>query len=290
MFKLAVHTDLLGPNFNHALDVARELGIEHLSMRGLWNKSIVDLSDSEIRDVKSSVLKYGLKVCSISPDLFFLPLREGEDEITRRGSYLDHVNMLKRAVELAEIFDTNIIKCWSFLIDKQFTPHPHWLAQPFSVWEKIIERFQKPIQIAEEAGVILAIESCHHSNAGTGMLVCKLIDELGSKNVRLLWDPSNSFYTSGQDPYPYEYEHVKDYIACVDVKDKIIDTRLGKNVDTIMGKGNKIYWPGILQRLLEDNYQGPIVMESPYKPKGGTIEDGAKENIKELKEMISSLG
>lgn len=289
MLKVAAHTDVISQDFEHALDVAQELGIEHIDLRDLWNKNIIDLSDSEVRDVRSSVTRHGLKVCSLSPYLFFLPLREREGEVTHRGSHSEHVDRLKRAVELAKVFDTNLVKCWSFIKDDQFIRFPSYFVQPFSVREKIIERFQKPMQIAEEAGVILAMESCHHSNTGTGIQVCQLIDELGSKNVKLLWDPCNSFYASGQDPYPYEYEQVKEYIVAVDVKDKIIDTRTGRYEHTVMGNGNKIYWPEILQRLLKDNYQGPLVLESEYAPKGGTVEDGTRESLKRLREMMSSL-
>ena len=40
MFKLAVHTDLLGPDFNHALDVASELGIEHIKSRKAFGRPL----------------------------------------------------------------------------------------------------------------------------------------------------------------------------------------------------------------------------------------------------------
>ena len=289
MLKLSLHTDVISQDFDHALKVAKELGFQYIDLRDIWNKSIVDLSDAEVQDVAGLIKKYGLKVSSLSPFLFFLPLRESEDEVMHRGSYSGHLAQLKRAVELAKLFDTDLIKCWCFLRDSQFVPFPSYFPQPFSVREKIIERFQQPIRIAEEAGVILALESCHHSNAGTGIMVCNLIEELGSKHVRLLWDPCNSFFTSGQDVYPYEYQQVKDYIVGIDVKDKIIDTSTGRFDHTVMGEGNKVYWPEILQALVKDNYQGILVLESEYAPAGGTVEDGTRASLAVLKNMMSVL-
>lgn len=288
MFKLSLHTDVISQDFDHALKVAKELGFQYIDLRDLWNKGILDLSDTEIRDVVGLIKKYKFKVSSLSPFLFFLPLREGEDDVTHRGSYSGHLVQLKRAIELAKLFDTDLIKCWCFMRDPQFVPFPSHFSQPFSVKEKIIERFQKPIRMAEEAGVILALESCHHSNAGTGIMVCKLIDKLGSNNVRLLWDPCNSAFTCGQDVYPYEYQQVKDYLVGVDIKDKIIDTRTGRFEHAAMGTGNKVYWPEILQALIKDDFQGIVVLESEYAPAGGTLEDGTRASLAVLESMISN--
>lgn len=287
MLKLSLHTDLISQDFDYALKVAKNLDFKYIDLRTISHKSIVDLTDEEVRDVANIIKRYGLEVSSLSPFLFFLPLREREDEVTRFGSYSEHLTQLKRAVELAKLFDTDLIKCWCFLKERQTYPLPSYFPKPFSVREKIIERFQKAIRIAEEAGVILAMECCPHSNAGTGIMVRSLIDELGSKNVRLLWDPCNSFFTSGQDVYPYEYQQVKDYIVGIDVKDKNIDTFTGRSEHALMGEGKKIFWPEILQALVRDDYQGILVLESEYTPTGGTMEDGTRANIATLKNMMS---
>ena len=289
MFKLGVHSLAINQDFAHVLDVMNEVGLEYVDLRDLWGKNIVDLSDSEIQNVKSLVKKHGVKVCCISPWVFFrMPLRKTEDEPTYGESYAQHLDKLKRAAELAKVFDTDLIRCFSFENEIAFEGSP-FFGHGFNAWETLLERFQKPVKIAEEAGVTLALESCHLTNTGTGLMVCKLIDELGSENVKLLWDPCNSFYASGVDPYPYEYEKVKSYIVYIDIKDKVIDKRYMKNAHALIGEGNKIYWPEILRALGDDKYQGVISLETAYTPKGGTREDGTKESLWRLRQMIASL-
>jgi sugar phosphate isomerase/epimerase len=154
---------------------------------------------------------------------------------------------------------------------------------------KIIDRFKKPVKLAEEAGVTLALESCHHVNTGTGLLVGKLIDEFGSNKIRLLWDPINSFYASGEDPYPYEYERIKQYIVYIDIKDALIDKRLNLYQFCQLGEGNKVSWPKILRALIEDDYQGVIALEAVALPAVGTKEEVTREFYRRLRELLASL-
>ena len=289
MLKFGLSIPRQGEDFDRVLDSADELELKYIDLRSIGDKNVVDLSDSEVQEIRNLVKKHGAKVCSISPFLFFrLPLTEGDDEVTIRGSYSEHLNMLNRALELAGVFDTNIIRCFSFETEFLFSPCSY-KGLPFDIWGKIIERLQKATRIAEAAGVILALENCYWCNLGTGLLVAKAIDEIGSKNLRLWWDPANSVMASGENPYPDEYEQVKDYIVSIDMKDEIIDKRYNYWSHVAMGQGNKLNWPDIFQALIRDNYQGVILLESTYIPEGGTIFDGAKESFSNVRQMLASL-
>ena len=282
--KIGIHTDAIGEDLAHTLDVVEEMGLKYVDLRSMWHKNIVDLSEAEVREVNALIKRHGLKVACISSWVFLgLPLCEKEDELTFFGSYLDHLKKLKRAIELAKIFGSDLVRCFSFQNTIDFSTN---LFYPFDPWKKTIERFQKPVRLAEKAGITLAVESCPFAMTGTGMLVLKLIEEVGSKNIKLLWDPINSFYSSGEDPYPYEYERVKDYIVYIDVKDKVIDKRLNLQEHCLLGQGNKVSWPPILQALIKDDYQGLITLETRYAPRGGTLEEGAREQIRILRQML----
>lgn len=285
--KIGIHTDAISDDLEHTLYVVRDMGLKYIDLRGIWGKNIIDLSDEDVKHAKALVKKYGIEVACISSWPFLnLPLREREDEVTYFGSYLDHFKKLQRAVELADIFDTKFVRCFSFQNTLDFSTN---LFYSFDPWEKTVERFQKPAQLAEKADIILALESCFFAMTGTGLLVRKLIEDVGSKNIRLLWDPINSFYASGEDPYPYEYEEVKNYIVYIDVKDKIINKRLNLQEHCLLGQGNKIDWPPILNGLVNDSYQGVITLETRYAPEGGTLEDGARKQVQILRQMISTL-
>jgi len=290
MLKFGLSNSLRGQNIEEILDSMKELGIEYIDLRTIGNKDITDISDLEIKQLKQSIQKNGIKVSSISPRLFFrLPLTKEENEETIRGSFSGHLEMLNRAIELAKMFDVKIIRCFSFKAELDFLFGPsRYKDLPFDIWEKIIERLQKSVRIAENGGVILAIENCYWCNLGTGLLVAKAIKEIKSEHVALWWDPSNSFIASGENPYSDEYEQIKEYIVSIDMKDVIIDKRYNYRSDVVMGKGNKIYWPDILQKLSKDNYQGIINYESNYIPKDRTMIEGTKESFSYIRKILAS--
>ena len=285
--KFALSHDTPGYDFNHVLDVVDELELEYIDLRAIGDRNIVQLSDGEIQDVKNLVRKHGIKVSSISPFLFFrLPLTEGDDEITIRGSFTEQLNILSRAIEIAKVFDTNIVRCFSFESETLFEP-AGWQDFSFDIWGKIIERLEKATRIAEASGITLGLENCHWCNLGTGLLVAKAIKEIGSKNIGLWWDPANSAMASGENPYPDEYTQVKDYLVAIDMKDVIIDKRYNYWLQVAVGEGNKFNWQEILRALVRDNYQGVVSLESNYIPEGGTLHNGAKVSFSKVRQMLA---
>lgn len=280
---------LLGEDFNQVLESMHENGVDYIDLRAIGNKLIVDLSKSEIQNIKRQINDHAIKVCSISPFLFFrLPLTEREDDETYHGSYSEHIVNLYRAIELANEFDTNLIRCFSFETEVLFSPSGY-KPLPFDIWEKMIERLGKAVAIAEKAGKILALENCHWCNLGTGLLAAKAIKELDSKSCRLWWDPANSVMAACENPYPYEYNEIKDYIVAIDMKDDIIDNRYNDMSHVAMGDGNKLNWADIFKGLIRDSYQNIIALESCYVPEWGTIHDGTKESFTKVREILTSL-
>lgn len=276
-------------DFEQVLSLADELDLEYVDLRNMGDKDIIDITDSEVQTIKELIDKYKAKVSSISPYLFFrLPLTKRDDELTLRGSFTEHLNMLHRAIELTKIFNTNLIRTSHFESEYLFTPCGY-KDLPFDIWGKIIERLEKAAMIAEEAGVILGLENCHWGNLGTGFLVSKALNEIKSKNLRLWWDPANSAMASGENPYPDEYEYVKDYIVCIDIKDTIIDKRYSSLTHVPMGDGNRINWPDIFKALSKNNYQGLILLEACYKPEGGSVLDGARESFSNVRQILASF-
>lgn len=287
MLKFGLSVTLKGQDIDDILDSVEKLGLEYIDLRTIGNQNITDLSNSRIKLIKEALKKHEIKVSAISPFLFFrLPLTERENEKTIRGTYNEHLSILNRAIELSKVFNNNIIRCFSFETEFLFSKSGY-KDLPFDIWGKVIERLQKATQIAESGGVILAIENCHWCNLGTGLLVVKAIKEIGSKNVRLWWDPANSAMASGENPYPEEYEQIKDYIVSIDMKDVIIDKRYNYWSHVAIGQGNKVNWTNIFKSLKKDNYQGIINYESAYVPKNGTINDGAIESFSNVRQMLA---
>ncbi len=158
MFKLGIITNSISQDIVHALDVAKQLGIRHVEIHSLWGKSIENLSDQEIRQVKEFITDRELEVSCVSSTVFLrCRLRPGEkivwetSFISSEGDYAAHIKMLKRAIEMADILETPLIRCFGFWKEDEMTA---------SSWQEIVQKFQEPVRMVEEAGMTLALENC----------------------------------------------------------------------------------------------------------------------------------
>lgn len=280
MLKVGTITDEISQDFSHALDVMDELGLKYVEIQSLWDKYVGGLTDKEVQKVKDLIVKKNMEVSCISPHLFFrVPLRAKPDERSYWGSYSEHIEDLRRCIEIAKKLGTNLVRTFSFGSELLLT-------DIFGdVWGMLLEKFKEPLEIAEKEGIVLAMETCFLNNIGSAALARKFIDDLGSENLRVLWDPCNTLYLN-EVPYPIGYELIKDYIIHVHVKDGVVDLpRLIFNFCP-PGEGQVKTYPEILRVLKKDGYQGVFSLESEYVPEKGTKEDGTRKSFASFKKIM----
>ena len=278
---LGIISDEIGQDFEHALDVIKELGAEYVEIRSLWEKSVVDLSQEEIDKAKRLVDASGLKVAAIGSSLFKCPLREGSEAtgggyFTGGKGYVEHIATIDHCFELARIFGTQMVRTFAFWREGDLTD---------SVLDEIAERLLVPVQKAEQAGMALVLENEHQTFIGSGEESRRLLDRIPSKSFGLIWDPGNAYHT-GEVPYPDGYERVKERTVHVHIKDADRD-EAGEYHWMPVGKG-EMDITGQLQALIDDRYTGIVSLETHYVPDGGTKEEGSRESWKGLIEILQS--
>src|SRR5579862_8233677 len=166
--KLAAITDEISQDFEHALDVLGEYGSEGAELRGLWGVNIADLTDEQAARAKNALAQRGLRVAALSTPFFKCDLdmsaqNEGEAAgrmhlATPRG-LPEQMDMLRRCIDLAHLFDTTIVRVFSFWRKAALTP---------DLEAQIVEAFQEPVAIAAREGVVLGLENEHACYIGTG--------------------------------------------------------------------------------------------------------------------------
>ena len=118
-------------------------------------------------------------------------------------------------------------------------------------------------------------------------LARKLIDELGSRRLKVLWDPANSLYCA-EVPFPDGYESLRGgYLGHIHIKD--VEVQIARATVTCkqMGSGHLgPYLPRIAAALREDGYDDAISLESVYRPPGGTFEDGFRASVGRFQELF----
>ncbi len=284
--KLGVITDGISRDLEHAFTVMNETGCEYGELQFVWDKEVGDHTPEEIQKIKDLVAQYHITVPCITRHNFAglsVMATEPEDE-----AYQKHLEGLKRCIKMAKelgIEMVRIMSCRKEMIIFGENGAEKWVASTGS-WDKLLKLMEAPVKLAEEEGIMLAVETGNNAMITSGWLGKKLIDDLGTKHLKIIWDIPNTLYCT-DIPYPDAYEEIKDYIGHIHIKDCVSNISRATVRFCPLGDGDMApYLEGIAGALKRDNYQGVISLESVYRPDDGTFEDGYRECWSRLKKLF----
>ena len=249
MFKLAAFTDEISQDFEHALSVCREYGLEGVEIRGVWEKRPQDLSNAEdIERMRRALGEQALEVCCIASPFFKCDLGD-------EGQYQEHIAILRNCIELGKALGTSIIRGFTFWQKREVE----------EVWGQILENYVEPVKIVEEEGATLAIENEPSVYAGSAALVERFVNDIDSPNVKVVWDPGNEVhFQGGEVPYPDAYRRLLPYMVHMHMKDSTWDEAEGKGKCVCIGDG-EVDYPGQFRALVEDGYEGYVSLETHWR-------------------------
>jgi sugar phosphate isomerase/epimerase len=247
--KLAVFTDEVSQDLETALQLAVRYKLDGVELRSVWDKPVQHLSGQEVARVGQMLREHELAVAAIASPVF-------KCELDDKPAQRDHLDYLRRCIEIAKTLGTDIIRVFTF-----------WKRGPSQpVWERIKEGFGPAVPIAEEGGVILGIENEHSTYCATAAETKRFVEEIGSPAVRVVWDPCNEVAAEeGITPYPDAYRLVAPLTVHVHVKDaeKVGGTSQARV--TPVGEG-EVDWKGQLRDLLSVGYDGYASLETHWRP------------------------
>jgi sugar phosphate isomerase/epimerase len=194
------------------------LGLQYYSLRwvdvGEGIKNVMQLSMKEIQQLRHLEDEYGLNVCSIGSPIGKVKLVDKDDGTTNTfvpfKKYLE--KDVKKACELAHVFETKLIRGFSFYPPKGEDP-----------WEYVPQAVDYLGQIAE---------TCHRSDLTFGLEIeANLVGQSGEilaaiqKQVNhpamvLIFDAANILCQGYTTAATFEqYLHMKPYIGWIHIKD-----------------------------------------------------------------------
>ena len=288
MAKLGVIVDGISQDFEYALGIMNEFELEYAELQFLWGKEVGDLNSAEVDKVKALVNAYGVKVSCISRHIFGgLIMSEMHQD---NSVYLEHLDALRRCIDMAKALDCSLVRVMSFRKEMiLFGSHgaDDWVVSD-GAWDKLVSLMALPTRIAEDSGVTLVVETGNNAMITSAYLARKLIDQLSTDWLKVLWDPCNSLYCD-EKAYPDGYALLRDgYLGHVHIKDAIVDIPKAKVQCTVLNTGNMATYLGDLANALrEDKFNGVVSLESVYRPDGGSFEDGFRMSADVLKQLFT---
>jgi sugar phosphate isomerase/epimerase len=294
-FRLSVINDEISQDFDHACYVtSHDFGLGWIEIRGLWNKSLPDLTDDQIKDVTKILTKYNLKVTDFASPLFKTDLpgapvsKESpkRDQFNAKFDYQEQDALLGRLIEMAKIFGTDRIRCFDF-----------WRLDDQKPWRAEINR--KLTEAAEKCArhdIILLLENEMACNTGSGPEALTVLNAIPNKNFMLNWDAANSGSFAGDVPYPDDYEKLpKHRIGHVHCKNVIRTPDKAHPFEWQPVDIGLVDWIGQFKALKRDNYHYAVSLETHWRGAPGATADTKAEastriSMKGLKACLGKAG
>jgi len=287
--KLGVVTDGISRDFEHALQVMTDADLDYAELQFLWEKEVGDLADEEMARATNLVKKYGVRVSCISRHNF-AGMSVGDTEVGD-ANHQKHMDSTKRCIDMAKAFGTDLVRIMSFrkeMILFGCNGAEVWNANN-EAWAKLLELLEPVVEMAEAEDVTLVVETGNNAMITSAVLGHKLIDDLGTSHLKVLWDPANSLYCN-EAAYPDGYDALRGgYLGHIHIKDSNVDIPRASVEQCSLGSGQMApFLDDIARCLEEDNYDGAISLESVYHPDEGTFEEGFAASIDRFKQIFGN--
>jgi sugar phosphate isomerase/epimerase len=255
MFKLAVISDEVSQDFQTVVDVAAEYKLNGVEIRSVWDKPPQDLNDEDMAKMEGILDAAGIEVAGIASPFFKCDI---DNEQERR----EHLEILRKCIKMAHFFGTNIVRGFAF-----------WKTdRTEELWDTILEYYREPVKIVESEGIFIGLENESSTSLYNAKLTARFIDDVGSPNVRAIWDPANETYAEGgETPYPDAYNRLKAKMIHCHAKDSALSPE-GKLESVPVGTGI-VDWKGQIKELLDSGYEGYLSLETHWRPKKVLSED-----------------
>lgn len=285
----AIPSDICGPNgdFEQALAIMRADGLKYADIEWVWGKKVGTHSDEEHQRIKQLLSQYEIEAAVVGGFAF----RDQSAQSIEPGdaAHLAHVQEIKKQIELAKLLDCKKVRCLTF--SKQMAIWGYNGADIRNAyhnrtWDKMLRLFEEPVRLAEDNGIELLIETGVNTLLTSAYLTRKFVDDIGSRNFKVLWDPANTIFNY-ETPFPDGYEQLKGCIGHIHIKDGTVDIPKSTITSTVVGQGTMaLYMDDICRALKRDNYDGVISLENFFIPEGGTLEQGYRQCVEPFKAIF----
>ena len=249
MFKKGVITDEISQEFDEAVELALKYKLDGVEIRSVWDKGPHELTKKDIKEIKNILSGNNLEVCGISAPFY-------KCDIDNKNEIKEHTEILKKSIELAHSLDTGLIRGFTFWSKGSFDKNLN----------KIISRFEEPEKLLQKEGITLVLEFDPSVFATNAKKLVKVVTGIDSPHIKALWDPGNDINDpDGEIRYPDGYDIVKPFMVHMHLKDAVKKPD-GKIDGVPIGEG-QVDYKGQFRALLEDGYNGYVVLETHYRPK-----------------------
>jgi sugar phosphate isomerase/epimerase len=253
--------DEAGASIDVQIKVTQELGWSCIEARSVNGVNITDISEAEFDQVCQKLSDAGVQI-----DCFGSTVANWSKHPRSDQDFQSSLESLGRAIPRMQRLGTKYLRGMSFAVTRDEAPdHPE-------LETIIFEKIRQLVQMCEQAGITYLHENCANYAGLSHLHTLKLLENVPSPNLRLVFDTGNPVGTDrriGQPQYPKQsawefYQNVRSFIERVHIKDCIFEADTGgifaQLKHTFPGEGEGEVRK-IVQDVLRSDFQGALSIE-----------------------------
>ncbi len=268
--RLSAFGDEISEDLSKQLSVLESHRIYHLELRSVAGQNVLEFDEPTAKEIARRIKESGFRLSAIASPLGKVPVEE---------SFSPELERLKKAIDLAHIFETPNIRIFSFYIPENEKP------EKFS--SVVFRRLEKETSIAEEREVVLLHENEARIYGESPERCRQIFRQIPSTSLRGVFDPAN-FIVCGYESLP-AWRLLKPYIVHFHIKDAQAATK--KVVPAGKGDG---HIEEVLRGASEEGFRGFLTLEPHLIQAGESVGFTGPERFAEaaeaLKEILERVG
>ncbi|MBN1541255.1 sugar phosphate isomerase/epimerase [candidate division KSB1 bacterium] len=203
-YRLSAFADEIADDLETQIRVLQNHGIDHIELRGVWGKNALDLEPAEIERLIEHTRDAGIAFSAIGSPI-------GKAAVD--SDFRSQLEALKRALDLADRLDAPFIRIFSY--------YPPPGTDPDAYQQPVVERLAALVELAENAGRVLAHENEKEIFGDTAARCRVLFDEIDSPSFAAVFDFAN-FVQCNQRPYRDAWPLLRDHVCYFHIKDALL--------------------------------------------------------------------
>ncbi|HZK80653.1 MAG TPA: sugar phosphate isomerase/epimerase family protein [Humisphaera sp.] len=268
MLKLSAFADEISPDLNEQIRVCKENQVTHFELRGVYGKNVMDFDAPLRAEIKTKLTENGLGVISIGSPI-------GKVAIDK--PWAEHFDRFKRAVEVAEFFQSPFIRLFSY-----YPAGGEGKGPLDPIRDQVIDRFRQKVEYLKDRPVTLVHENEKGIFGDIGRRCLDLMRTIDSPKLRCAFDFAN-FVQIGEKPTD-NWKLLKPYTAHIHIKDAKAGT--GEVVAAGLGDGDI---ESILPDAYGSGYRGFVSLEPHLRVAGHSHGETGPELFKVAADALKEI-
>ena len=202
MFTLSAFADEISPDPLEQIAVLKACRVRFIEFRSIDKTNVLKLSDARLREFKAMLDGEGMKLSAVGSPV---------GKIAIDTPFEPHLDLLKRAIDVATLFGTPNIRIFSYY------PPENWDGDWAPHREEVLRRMRAKADIAAKAGIVLFHENEHRIYGDSPERVADIFVSVKSPALRAAYDAANWVFC-GYDPIE-GWNRTKNFTSHFHIKD-----------------------------------------------------------------------